>query len=477
MKKTVSINSKRSTLYSLKAPSKLSIRPSGNNKGQRFRSVFMRDRDRVLYSKAFRRLAGKTQVYLSGNDDHKRTRLTHTLEVAQIAKTISNSLKLDLDLTEAIALGHDIGHTPFGHAGERILHEIMTPQTSENAIIHDCPLIELNSNVFDEYLGFKHNLQSVNVSICSEKSYDNYGLDLTNFTLYGMSVHSSKKYKSGCNCDKLGYYDRFNNHMKLADSSNYAWSFEAFVVKEADEIAQRHHDLEDAIRGNLISKEEVTSQIKNHFFNYFNSSDRNLLRQMKTTTDNEMYISLLSRLIVNLFVTRITKCSIYNLNTFIKKYNLTEKNFPDFMLSHDATEPLSLITYDNVEDANDFKDKMGKFESFLTTKVLSSYEIQTADTHGQYIIKKIFQAYYRNPQQLPDHCVLEFCISTNKYTIEQAQNIINTKGMGEIRAAFFKDFIPNAQKEDRLILMRVICNQISGMTDSYAQKIYSNLYS
>lgn len=90
------------------------------------RSEFMRDRDRILYSKAFRRLSGKTQVFLSGIDDHQRTRLTHTLEVSQIARTIAYNLGLNIDLTEAIALGHDIGHTPFGHVGERTLHMIMS---------------------------------------------------------------------------------------------------------------------------------------------------------------------------------------------------------------------------------------------------------------------------------------------------------------------------------------------------------------
>ena len=97
-----------------------------------YRTEFMRDRDRVMYCGAFRRLAGKTQIYLTGTDDHKRNRLTHTLEVSQIARTVSQALGLDCDLTEAIALGHDLGHAPFGHAGEQILHEIMVPNSKIN---------------------------------------------------------------------------------------------------------------------------------------------------------------------------------------------------------------------------------------------------------------------------------------------------------------------------------------------------------
>ena len=119
-----------------------------------FRSKFERDRDRILYSKAFRRLSGKTQVFVTGHEDHIRTRLTHTLEVSQIATTIASYFGLDIALTEAISLGHDIGHTPFGHEGERIL----------NFIMNGCEEIkEFNNNIPIEEKGFKHNWQSLRV--------------------------------------------------------------------------------------------------------------------------------------------------------------------------------------------------------------------------------------------------------------------------------------------------------------------------
>lgn len=130
---------KKKPIYSLRAPLNLATRESGLKTKQLYRTEFMRDRDRILYSKAFRRLAGKTQVYLSGVDDHRRTRLTHTLEVSQIARSIAGPLRLDTDLVEAIALGHDLGHTPFGHVGERMLHEIMTPE-EEHILGKECPL-------------------------------------------------------------------------------------------------------------------------------------------------------------------------------------------------------------------------------------------------------------------------------------------------------------------------------------------------
>jgi len=127
------------------------------------RTDFQRDRDRIIYSKAFRRLKHKTQVFISPEGDHYRTRLTHTLEVSQIARTIARSLSLNEDLTEAIALGHDLGHTPFGHAGERVLQEI-------------CPL------------GFSHNEQSLRVVEVLEKN--RHGLNLTQEVLDGILCHT-----------------------------------------------------------------------------------------------------------------------------------------------------------------------------------------------------------------------------------------------------------------------------------------------
>ena len=129
------------------------------------RTCYQRDRDRIIHSKAFRRLMHKTQVFISPEGDHFRTRLTHTLEVSQIARTISTSLKLNEDLTEAIALGHDLGHTPFGHMGEKDLNEVVPG-------------------------GFRHNEQSVRVVKCIEKDYR--GLNLTKEVIDGILNHRSK---------------------------------------------------------------------------------------------------------------------------------------------------------------------------------------------------------------------------------------------------------------------------------------------
>lgn len=223
------------------------------------RSRFQRDRDRILYSRAFRRLNGKTQVFLAAKDDHVRNRLTHTLEVNQIAQTISKELGLNLELTEAIALGHDLGHTPFGHVGERTLNHIM----------NGCyKIADFNNSINENNKGFKHNLQGVRVA----KDLEQSKMNLTKEVLWGILHHSKLEYKeckkeNGVLCDlkhnnttcvnkplyhyNLGFYDEY---IKDLDSSKF-WTIEGLIVSMADEIAQRHHDIEDAIEFNILSIE------------------------------------------------------------------------------------------------------------------------------------------------------------------------------------------------------------------------------
>lgn len=167
------------------------------------RTVYQRDRDRIIHCKAFRRLKHKTQVFLAPAGDHYRTRLTHTLEVSQIARTIAKSLRLNEDLTEAIALGHDLGHTPFGHAGERALDEVCS-------------------------LGFSHFEQSVRIVEKLEK--DGHGLNLTKEVRDGILNHRT---------------------------SGNPFTLEGKVVRLSDKIAYINHDIDDAIRAGILSEEDI----------------------------------------------------------------------------------------------------------------------------------------------------------------------------------------------------------------------------
>lgn len=196
-----------------------------NSKGRKrpeeectIRTCFQRDRDRILHSKAFRRLKHKTQVFLSPFDDHFRTRLTHTLEVSQIARTLARSLNLNEDLTEAISLGHDLGHTPFGHCGESVLNELVKG-------------------------GFHHNIQSVRVVEILED------LNLCAETIDGILTHT------------WGYTPR---------------TPEAQVVQLADKIAYINHDIEDSIRAGLISESDLPKDC----IQYFSSIQSKRLNKM-----------------------------------------------------------------------------------------------------------------------------------------------------------------------------------------------------
>ncbi|NWF93445.1 MAG: deoxyguanosinetriphosphate triphosphohydrolase [Syntrophaceae bacterium] len=177
------------------------------------RPAFQHDRDRIIHSKSFRRLKHKTQVFLVPAGDHYRTRLTHTLEVSQIARTISKALSLNEDLTEAIALGHDLGHTPFGHAGEETLNEIVPG-------------------------GFNHADQSLRVVDLLEK--DGKGLNLTFEVREGILKHTKGKGEILCK-----------------DPSEMASTLEGQVVRIADIIAYVNHDIDDAIRGGVISQSDI----------------------------------------------------------------------------------------------------------------------------------------------------------------------------------------------------------------------------
>lgn len=188
---------------------------AGNSKGREreepqcdIRSVYQRDRDRILHSKSFRRLAHKTQVFIAPMGDHYRTRLTHTLEVSQLSRTIAKALRLNDDLCDAIALGHDLGHTPFGHTGERVLNEI-------------CPL------------GFAHFRQSIRVVEVLEKNGE--GLNLTWEVRDGILNHRTSGHPS---------------------------TLEGQIVRFCDKIAYINHDIDDAERAGILSEEDIPKKYR-----------------------------------------------------------------------------------------------------------------------------------------------------------------------------------------------------------------------
>ncbi len=201
------------------------------------RTVYQRDRDRILHSKSFRRLKHKTQVFLAPEGDHYRTRLTHTLEVAQNARTIARALRLNEDLTEAIALGHDLGHTPFGHAGERALNDILN-EAGEN--------------------GFRHNEQSVRVVEKLEK--DGKGLNLTVETRDGI----------------------LNHETELTPKT-----LEGKIVRLSDKIAYINSDIDDAIRAGIMLEKDIPRELTDILGNSTNKRLNTLVHDIVSNSEDK----------------------------------------------------------------------------------------------------------------------------------------------------------------------------------------------
>ncbi|MCX7991953.1 MAG: deoxyguanosinetriphosphate triphosphohydrolase [Proteobacteria bacterium] len=238
---------------------------SSNSKGRLkkeeqcdIRTDFQRDRDRIIHSKAFRRLRYKTQVFLAPKGDHYRTRLTHTLEVSQIARVISRALALNEDLTEAIALGHDLGHTPFGHAGETVLNRLLKN-------------------------GFRHNEQSLKVVDEIEK--DGKGLNLTIEVRDGILKHSKGK-------------------GPITDKDNLPVTKEGQVVRIADLIAYLSHDMDDALRARVIKESSIPKDIikflgRKHSTR-INSMVRNIIEYAKNNDYEIRFSSEIFEIVISL---------------------------------------------------------------------------------------------------------------------------------------------------------------------------------
>ncbi|WP_299827035.1 deoxyguanosinetriphosphate triphosphohydrolase [uncultured Roseobacter sp.] len=195
-----------------------------------FRSCFQRDRDRIIHASAFRRLKHKTQVFIEHEGDYYRTRLTHSIEVAQVARTIAGALGLNGELTEAVALAHDLGHTPFGHTGEDALSVLMAP-----------------------YGGFDHNAQAIRIVTHLERHYADFdGLNLTWETLEGIAKHN------GPVVGPVPWALKAYNDQHDLELYTYA-SAEAQVAAIADDVAYNHHDLHDGLRAELFSTDELAA--------------------------------------------------------------------------------------------------------------------------------------------------------------------------------------------------------------------------
>jgi dGTPase len=308
------------------------------------RNAFQRDRDRIIHSTAFRRLEYKTQVFVNHEGDLFRTRLTHSIEVAQLARAIARTLKLHEDLTEAIALAHDLGHTPFGHAGQDALNECMR-----------------------EYGGFEHNLQSLRVVEQLELRYAEFdGLNLTFEVREGILKHCSIK-----NAKQLGEVGQ-----RFIDKTSP--SLEAQLTNYADEIAYNNHDIDDGLRSGLITIDQLS---KVDLF------ARNLA-EVKA-----LYPKLEHRRLVNETVRRMINTLVVDL------CNQTAKNIA-------LHEPASIADIRKlpqlVHFSNDIAEQNLKLKQFLRKNLYHHYQVNRMSAKAARIVRELFTAFFENTGLLPN---------------------------------------------------------------------------
>lgn len=306
-----------------------------------YRSCYQRDRDRIIHSAAFRRLEYKTQVFVNHEGDYYRTRLTHTIEVSQIARTIACALRLNMDLTEAIALAHDLGHTPFGHSGEEALNELMS-----------------------RYGGFNHNLQGLRVVDYLEERYPDFpGLNLSWEVREGIVKHSSVFDVA------VPIKDFFPGRMPTLETQ---------IVDVADEIAYDNHDLDDGLTSGLIKEKDLEG------FEIWDKINRKI-NQKYAKIDSSRRKYLIIRGLIDLQVTDLIQ--------------QTKANIARFKLKEYAD--LAKIKSKVVDFSKEVKDLRKPMRQFLMQRLYHHYRVMRMSIKAKRFIRELFCEYVRRPQQLP----------------------------------------------------------------------------
>ncbi len=345
------------------------------------RTEFQRDRERIVNSTAFRRMVDKAQIFSAEKGDYFRTRMTHTLEVNQIAKAIAYALHLNLDLTEAIALGHDLGHTPFGHQGERTLDDILCGKidagivTEEEKLRNRC------------YGGFKHNYQSARILTQLENKYvDFVGLNVSTQVVEGVLKHTRlKKDIPVSDFVTKEYLERIKIYEK--EEIQPISTLEGQVVAVADEIAQRGHDVDDALTSGVMTVSELMDRLQIGKCDELRELIKNELEKIDNAkrllpNKQEMQVARIVHRIIRYFIVDVINNSKEKMNT-----NTNEK-----------------IDFSNAETYIDFSEN-GKrlnqyMEKIVQKKVICNYEVARADYNAQVVVKTLFQKYYENPRLL-----------------------------------------------------------------------------
>ena len=320
-----------------------------NEPTSKYRSPFQRDRDRIIHSASFRRLKHKTQVFVNTEGDHFRTRITHSIEVAQIARSIAKYLNLNEDLAETLSLAHDLGHTPFGHAGEYALDECM-----------------------ENYGGFDHNLQTLRIVMFLENKYFKFkGLNLSIETLEGLLKHNGPVEDSDLVNSLIGL-----KTFKGKINFNTFPSLEAQISAISDDIAYNNHDIQDGINANLFKLEEL---IEIDFF-------RSIYLKYKKKINKKNY-----KIATYQIIRDSIDLMIRDLLTNTQK-NL--KNFKIKSIKDIANSDQLLVCFSNSIQKSEKEIKL-----FLRTKMYNNKLVLKKNQRGKIIIKKLFGIIKSNPRK------------------------------------------------------------------------------
>ena len=348
------------------------------------RTDFQRDRDRIIHSTAFRRLKHKTQVFVNTSSDHFRTRITHSLEVSQIARTLSKYFNLNEDLCETLSLAHDLGHTPFGHAGEEALN-----------------------NCMKKFGGFDHNIQTIRIILFLEnRYYDFKGLNLTLETLDGLLKHNGP-------IKNLNKYNKIlgKNFLNKKIKFTLCPSLEAQIASISDDIAYNSHDLEDGLKSNLFTLEELKGI----------PVLKDIISKHKRKLKN-FSLDLIIRQIVREIINVMVKDIILTTQNNLKKYKINK------------IQDVYNSKYPIVSFSKEMKKFDKKVKIFLRKKMYYHQDVKRNTNKGKKIINKLFFSIKKNPKRY---------INVSKY--------------------------------DKSNIARSICDFIAGMTDRYAINLYNKL--
>jgi dGTPase len=350
-----------------------------------YRTPFQRDRDRIIHSRAFRRLEYKTQVFVSHEGDHYRTRLTHSIEVSQIARTVAGALSLNTDLSEALALSHDMGHPPFGHSGQDVLDEMMKGHG-----------------------GFEHNLQTLRIVEQLEQKYIDFpGLNLTFEVREGIVKHSAV------------YKGMKNPPEQLVEYSlNEFPPLEAQIIDLCDEIAYNNHDLDDGLESRLLDADDLVKNVGIFRENYQKVKEKHPNASGKLV-NNATIIRL-----INLLVTDL----VQNIQQTLEREGIRS-------LQDIRNAPRLIPSFSEAVAA-----KNRELKGYLRTHMYEHYRVHRMKSKAKRILESLFQAYQEDPALLPAHhqkkakvegkerMICDYIAGmTDRYAIEEYEKLFNPR--------------------------------------------------